>query len=246
MEITGSVALVTGANRGLGRAFARALLDAGAAKVYAGARDAASVVDPGVTPVALDVTDHAAIARAAQELGDVSILVNNAGIAAGTSPLSDDAVVAAQRELDVNYFGVMEMSRAFAPVLAANGGGALVNMLSALSWVAYPGSGTYAASKSAAWSLTNSLRTMLRPHGTLVVAVHAGYIDTDMAAGISDPKSTPEQVAGALVAGLRADAEEVLADEVSRQAKAALPQDLQLIYPRVQQSYDAALAAAAR
>jgi NAD(P)-dependent dehydrogenase (short-subunit alcohol dehydrogenase family) len=246
MEITGSVALVTGANRGLGRVFARALLDAGAAKVYAGARDVTSVTEPGVTPVALDVTDHASVARAAQELGDVSILVNNAGIATGASPLAEDALAAAQRELDVNYFGVMAMSRAFAPVLAANGGGALVNMLSALSWVSFPGSGTYAASKAAAWSLTNALRTMLRPQGTFVVGVHAGYIDTDMTARITDPKIAPEQVADALVAGLLAGDEEVLADEVSRQAKAALPQDLQLIYPAIQQRYDEAVAAATR
>jgi NAD(P)-dependent dehydrogenase (short-subunit alcohol dehydrogenase family) len=244
MEIKGSVALVTGANRGLGRVFARALLDAGAAKVYGAARDASSVTEPGVTPVQLDVTDHASIARAAQELTDVTLLVNNAGIATGASPLDEDAVAAAQRELDVNYFGPMALSRAFAPVLAANGGGALVNMLSALSWVAYPSSGTYSASKSAAWSLTNSLRTMLRPQGTLVVGVHAGYIDTDMTERITDPKIAPEQVADALVAGLLADAEEVLADDVSRTAKAALPQDLELIYPGVQQRYDAAVGAA--
>jgi NAD(P)-dependent dehydrogenase (short-subunit alcohol dehydrogenase family) len=241
MELTGSVALVTGANRGLGQAFARALIEAGAAKVYAGVRDPASVDDPDLVPVALDVTDHGAIAAAAEQLGDVSILINNAGISAGSSPLHEDAVEAARRELEVNYVAPLALSRAFAPVLARNGGGAVVNMLSALSWVAFPQVGTYSASKAAAWSLTNSLRTMLRPQGTLVVGVHAGYIDTDMAARVDGPKIAPDDVAAATIAALRAGHEEVLADDVSRNAKAALPDDLRLIYPDIQRGFDAAL-----
>jgi NAD(P)-dependent dehydrogenase (short-subunit alcohol dehydrogenase family) len=244
MELAGSVALVTGANRGLGRAFARALLEAGAAKVYAGVRDPSSVSDPDLVPVALDVTDHGAVAAAAEHLGDVSILINNAGISADRSPLHDDAVEAARRELEVNYVAPLALSRAFAPVLARNGGGAVVNMLSALSWVAFPQVGTYSASKAAAWSLTNSLRTMLRPQGTLVVGVHAGYIDTDMAARVDGPKTAPQDVAAATIAALRAGDEEVLADDVSRNAKAALPDDLRLIYPDIQRRFDAARAAA--
>jgi len=244
VNVEGSVALVTGANRGLGRAFARALLDAGAAKVYAGARDVASVTDPGVIPVALDVTDHEQVARVAAELGDVTIVINNAGVGLGAAAVGGDDLDAHRAEFEVNYFGPLAVSRAFAPVLAANGGGALVNMLSALSWVSFPQFGNYSASKSAAWSLTNGLRTQLRGQGTLVVGVHAGYIDTDMAASVDGPKIAPEDVARQTVAALAAGDEEVLADEVSRNVKAALPNDHAALYPGIQQGYDAAAAAA--
>ena len=244
MNVEGSVALVTGANRGLGRAFARALLDAGAAKVYAGARDPESVTDPDVVPVALDVTDHEQVARLAAELGDVTIVINNAGVGLGAAAVGGDDLDTHRAEFEVNYFGLLAVSRAFAPVLAANGGGALVNMLSALSWVSFPEFGNYSATKSAAWSLTNGLRTQLRSQGTLVVGVHAGYIDTDMVAGVDAPKIAPEEVARQTVAGIAAGAEEVLADEVSRNVKAALPDDLATLYPNIQQGYDAAATAA--
>jgi NAD(P)-dependent dehydrogenase (short-subunit alcohol dehydrogenase family) len=243
MELAGSVALVTGSNRGLGRSFAHALLDAGAAKVYAGVRDPGTLTDPDLVPVALDVTDPGAIAAAADQLRDVSVLINNAGIAERAALLEPEALDAARRELEVNYLAPLALSRAFAPVLARNGGGAVVNMLSALSWVAFPQAGTYSASKSAAWSLTNSLRTVLRPQGTLVVGVHAGYIDTDMAAGVDGPKVAPEDVAAATIAALLAGEEEVLADDVSRSVKAALPEDHKLLYPDIQRRFDAALAA---
>jgi len=244
VNVEGSVALVTGANRGLGRAFARALLDAGAAKVYAGARDPESVTDPDVVPVALDVTDHEQVARLAAELGDVTIVINNAGVGLGAAAVGGDDLDTHRAEFEVNYFGLLAVSRAFAPVLAANGGGALVNMLSALSWVSFPEFGNYSATKSAAWSLTNGLRTQLRSQGTLVVGVHAGYIDTDMVAGVDAPKIAPEEVARQTVAGIAAGAEEVLADEVSRNVKAALPDDLATLYPNIQQGYDAAATAA--
>jgi NAD(P)-dependent dehydrogenase (short-subunit alcohol dehydrogenase family) len=242
VNVEGSVVLVTGANRGLGRAFARALVEAGAAKVYAGARDPESVTDPDVIPVALDVTDHEQVAAVAAALGDVTIVINNAGIGRAASALSGDTLDDHRAEFEVNYFGTLAVSRAFAPLLAANGGGALVNMLSALSWVAFPQLGNYSASKSAAWALTNGLRTQLRSQGTLVVGVHAGYIDTDLTAGIDDPKIAPEVVATALVAGLAAGAEEVLADDVSRAVKAALPNDLEHLYPNIQLAYDGATA----
>jgi NAD(P)-dependent dehydrogenase (short-subunit alcohol dehydrogenase family) len=224
MQIEGAVALVTGANRGLGRAFARALLDAGAAKVYAGARDPGSITDPGVVPLRLDVTDPEQVAAAAREASDVTIVVNNAGVAFD-APLLGDDVGALRDEFEVNYFGTLAVARAFAPVLAANGGGALVNMLSALSFVASPRHPNYSATKAAAWSLTNNLRTHLRGQGTLVVGVHAGYIETDMTAGIDDPKIAPEVVAVQTVEALAAGREEVLADDTSRGAKSALPQD---------------------
>lgn len=222
LNVEGSVALVTGANRGLGKAFARALLDAGAAKVYAGARDVASVTDPDVVPVALDVTDHAQVERLATELGDVDIVINNAGVALLATGVGGEGLDAHRAEFEVNYFGTLAVARAFAPVLARNGGGALVNMLSALSFVSLPLLGNYSATKAAAWSLTNGLRQQLAEQGTLVVGVHAGWIDTDMAAAVDAPKTAPEDVARQTVEAIAAGRTEVLADDTSRGAKASL------------------------
>ncbi|HEY1941696.1 MAG TPA: SDR family oxidoreductase [Roseiarcus sp.] len=223
MKIANSVAFVTGANRGLGLAFAKALLAGGARKVYAGARDPRSVKLPGVTPVRLDVTDPATIAEAAATCADVNLLINNAGIATGSALLGADAIEAARRELEVNYFGPLRMSRAFAPVLAGNGGGAIVNVLSALSWVSMPAWATYSASKSAAWSLTNGLRNELAAaQGTQVVALHVGYIDTDMTAGVDGTKSRPEDVVRAALEALEAGRDEALADEAARFVKKGL------------------------
>ena len=230
IDIEGSVALVTGANRGIGRAIARALLDRGA-RVYAGARDPRSITDPELVPVQLDITDAAGVAAAAERCGDVSILVNNAGVSTNTSPLSGATLDDARREIEVNYLGPLAMSRAFAPVLAANGGGALVNILSVMSWVTIPQAGNYAASKAAAWSMTNALRVMLRGQRTLVVGVHFSYADTDMAAAIEAQKLDPAEVAAEVVAALTEGREEVLVDGFSRQVKEALSGDLRLLYP---------------
>lgn len=244
MDINGSVALVTGANRGLGLAFARELLAQGAAKVYAGARDPESVPnDPGLVPVRIDVTDGVTIAAAAAELTDVNIVINNAGIIRGGLPTTLD-LDAARDELEVNYLGTLAVAQAFAPVLAGNGGGALANMLSALSWVSFPQSAGYSASKAAAWSVTNGLRVALRGQGTLVTAIHAGYIDTDMTAALDVPKVSSASVAKAAVDGIAAGAEEVLADDVSRTVKSLLS-DLSPVYADVQARFDAAVAAAA-
>ena len=222
MKIANAVAFVTGANRGLGLAFARALLAGGARKVYAAARDPDSVSLAGVTPVRLDVTDPDAVAAAARAAGDVDLLVNNAGIARGSAFLADDGVAAARAEMETNYFGPLLVSRAFAPVLARNGGGAIVNVLSALSWISLPTSATYGAYKAAAWSLTNGLRNELRGQGTQVLGLHVGYMETDMAARIDAPKSRPEDVVKLTLASLEAGAEEVLADEISRAIKQGL------------------------
>jgi NAD(P)-dependent dehydrogenase (short-subunit alcohol dehydrogenase family) len=230
MNIDASAALVTGANRGIGRAIARALVERGA-KVYAGARNPGSITDPQLIPVELDITDPASVAAAARDCDDVSILVNNAGISTGTSPLSGDSLDAARREIEVNYLGPLGMSRAFAPVLGVNGGGALVNILSVMSWITVPRSGNYAAAKSAAWSMTNALRVMLRDQGTLVTGVHVGYVDTDMAAAIEAPKLDPAEVARQVVEAIASGTEEVLVDPLSRQVKAALAGDLHLLYP---------------
>lgn len=221
MKLQDSVALVTGANRGLGRAFAQALLAAGARTVYAGARDPASVTTPGLVPVRLDVTRADDIADAVSALRDVNLVINNAGIyTPGANLLAADSADVLARLFATNTFGVLAVSRAFAPTLARNGGGALVNMLSALSWATLPGTGGYSASKAAAWALTNGLRQELRAQGTQVVAVHAGYIDTDMAAGATGPKTSPEVIAQRTLEAIAAGQEEVLADETARHVKA--------------------------
>ncbi len=238
MKIQGAAALVTGANRGLGAAVAEALLDAGA-KVYGAARNTTSVTNQDVIPVTLDVTSADDIAYAARACGDVSIVVNNAGILRSSASLAPGAIDAARAEMETNYFGQMRMAQAFTPVLRDNGGGALVNVLSVLSFVSMPQGATYGASKAAAWSLTNALRIELRRQGTLVVAVHAGFIDTDMATGVDAEKVSPQSVASQIVAALEAGAEEVLADPTSEMVKAALPNDLTALYPALQAQWDA-------
>jgi NAD(P)-dependent dehydrogenase (short-subunit alcohol dehydrogenase family) len=241
MKIEGAAALVTGANRGLGAAIAQALLDAGAT-VFGGARDPASITNERLIPVRLDVTNEDDIANAARTCTDVSIIVNNAGILRQSPSLADGGIEAARAEMETNYFGSMRVARAFAPILRDNGGGALVNVLSVLSFISMPQGATYSASKSAAWSLTNALRIELRRQGTLVVAVHAGFIDTDMAAGVSGEKVSPESVANQIVTAVASDAEEVLADATSEMVKAALPNDLTTLYPTLQVQWDVEMA----
>jgi NAD(P)-dependent dehydrogenase (short-subunit alcohol dehydrogenase family) len=222
MKIENSVAFVTGANRGLGLAFAKALLAGGARKVYAAARDADSVTLAGVTPVRLDVTNSDEIVAAARACGDVDLLVNNAGISRGRGVLAPDGVEAVRAELATNFFGPLEISRAFAPILARNGGGAIINVLSALSWVSFPSSSTYSVSKAAAWALTNGLRNEMRGQSTQVLALHVGFMDTDMVAHLDVPKSRPEDVVAFTLETLEAGGEEALADQVSRNVKQGL------------------------
>lgn len=222
MKIDGRTALVTGANRGLGLAYAKALLAAGAKKVYAGARDPASVTLAGAVPIKLDVTRAADITAATEQCRDVDILVNNAGVIGGTPLLADGGEDALRDVLAANLHGMHALSRAFAPILKANGGGAIVNMLSALSWISMPNSGAYSVSKAAAWALTNGLRVELRAQGTLVIAVHAGYIDTDMVKSVDAPKARPEDIAQAVIEAIEAGNPEVLADDTARYVKQGL------------------------
>jgi NAD(P)-dependent dehydrogenase (short-subunit alcohol dehydrogenase family) len=222
MLIKNSVALVTGANRGLGLAFARALLQRGARKVYAAARDPGAITIDGVVPLRLDVTNAADITAAVAAAGDVSLLVNNAGIDRGSKLLDGDAVAAARAELETNLFGPLALSRAFAPTLARNGGGAIVDVLSVLSWVTLRQNPTYSISKAAAWAMTNALRTELAPQGTQVVALHVGFIDTDMARAVRAPKSSPDAVANLTLDAVETGAPEVLADAISQQVKNGL------------------------
>lgn len=232
MQIKGSVALVTGANRGLGLALTRALREQGADRVYAGARDVTSVREPGVEAVRLDVTDPPSITAAAARLRDVTIVVNNAGVQTEGSPL----LVPADKiraDLDVNYLGPLLVARAFAPILATNGGGALVNILSVLTWTTAPVISVSAASKAASWSMTNALRLSLRRRGTLVVGVHCDTIETDMSRKAVRPKLDPREVAEAVLRGVADGAEEVLVDDHTRTVKALLSEDLQALYPVV-------------
>lgn len=222
MQLKNAVVFVTGANRGLGRAFAEAALAAGAAKVYAAARDPSTIDLPGVVPVALDVTDDAQVAAAAAQFGDVTLLINNAGISQGSGVLAADAIATARRHFETNVFGVWALTQAFAPVLQANGGGAVLNVLSVLSWLTLPGLTPYSASKSAAWALSNGLRAELKAQGTQVTSLHVGYMDTDMTRGLDAPKSAPADVARLALQGVEAGAFEVLADDVSRQVKQSL------------------------
>ena len=223
MKINGSVALVTGANRGLGLAFARGLLAAGAAKVYAAARDPATVTLPGVVPVRLDVTQPELIAELARELIDVTLLVNNAGIGEFGPLLAPDAIESLRRQLETNAVGPLRLVQAFAPVLAKNGGGAVVNVLSVLSWLTLPGrSGGYSGSKAAGWALSNALRQELKAQRTELLAVHAAFIDTDMARGAPGPKIAPDDVVRQAVAALEAGQPELLADATTRSVRAGL------------------------
>jgi NAD(P)-dependent dehydrogenase (short-subunit alcohol dehydrogenase family) len=225
MKIEGAVVLVTGANRGLGLAFVRALIAGGAAKIYAGARNPGSIALPGVVPLKLDVTRDDDVAAAARAARDVTLVINNAGIAKFGGYLGANAMDDARDHLEVNYFGPLRIARAFAPILAANGGGALMNVLSVASWINNPLLATYGASKSAAWALTNGLRTELAAQGTQVLGVHAGFIDTDLARDVAAPKSAPEDIVRSALEALERGDSQALTDEVSRQVHQGLSAD---------------------
>jgi len=240
MDIRNSIALVTGANRGLGKAYTDALLAAGAAKVYAGARDPASVAvtDKRLAPLKLDVTQDGDVNTAAQVCSDVNLLINNAGIMLGSPMLAEASEAALRAEMEVNVFGMLRMVHAFAPVLASNGGGAIANMLSVVSWFVFPFNATYCASKHAALALTEGVRLQLKAQGTLVVGVHAGFIDTDMAAGFDGAKTSPRQVAERTLAGIREGQSHVHADERSEEVWRAVRTDPEQLHARMQQLWD--------
>ena len=219
MKIENSVALVTGANRGIGLAFARELLNRGARKVYAAARDPASITLPGVHALRLDVNRPEEVASAVAQAGDVTLLINNAGIAQPGGFLADDSEEVARRIFETNFFSMLRMSKAFAPVLKGNGGGALLNVLSVASWVNGGELAAYSASKSAAWSLTNSLRSELLAQQTQVLGLHMAYVDTDLTRGFDVPKTSPEKIVQRALDGLEAGHDEVLADELTVMVK---------------------------
>jgi NAD(P)-dependent dehydrogenase (short-subunit alcohol dehydrogenase family) len=236
MNITDQVALVTGANRGIGRQFVLELLDRGAAKVYATARrpETLDFDDARVVPLQLDLLDHESVVAAAAVASDVAVLVNNAGISTGarlvTGDLSD-----IRRELDTHFWGTLDVIREFAPALAAQSGGAVVNVLSALSWFSGPGAGAYAAAKAAEWNMTNGVRLELAAQGTLVQGVLLGAADTDLMASYDGPKTDPRDVARLSLDGLAAGKIEVIVDDWTAMVKASLAGDPAPFYEQITQ-----------
>jgi len=231
MEITGKTALVTGANRGLGRHLAEQLRDRGAT-VFAAARNPASVDLPGVMPLALDVTDPESVAAAAAATSGVAILINNAGSSTGTSLLTGDPADI-RLEMETHYFGTLAVTRAFAPQLAEHEQSAILNILSVLSWLSFPNVGAYCAAKSAEWSLTNALRQELAAQGTRVSSLHVGYMNTDMAKDVDAPKADPADVARIALDGIAAGDAEIVADEITKHVLAGLSAGVAGLYPQV-------------
>jgi NAD(P)-dependent dehydrogenase (short-subunit alcohol dehydrogenase family) len=234
MNLDNQIALVTGANRGIGRQFVLELLDRGVGKVYATARrpESLDLDDPRVVPLRLDLLDLESVSAAAAAAGDVTLLVNNAGITTGATLVSGD-LAEIQRELDTHFWGTLHVIRAFSPVLATNGGGAIVNVLSALSWFAAPGAGAYAAAKAAEWNLTNAVRLELAGQGTLVQGVLLGAADTDLMAGYDGPKIDPREVPRRSLDGLATGAIEVVVDDWTAMVKASLAGDPAVFYAQI-------------
>ncbi len=235
MEITDQIALVTGANRGIGRQFVLELLERGAGTVYATARrpETLEIDDARVVPLRLDLTDRDSIAAAAEVAHDVTLLVNNAGIATGASLVTGD-LTEAHRELDTHLWGTLDVIRAFAPVLGRNGGGAIVNVLSALAWFAGPGTGAYAMAKAAEWNMTNAVRLELAAQGTLVQGVLLGAARTDISAAYDGPKIDPRDVPRRSFDGLAAGSIEVVVDDWTAMVKASLAGDPAEFYERME------------
>lgn len=229
MDIVGSVVLVTGANGVLGAEFVAQALERGAAKVYATARTPKEWDDPRIVPLRLDVTDDASVAEVAAAASDATIVINNAGV--GGSGAISGAEEPLRRIFETNFFGALAVARSFAPVLGSNGGGALLNVHSVLSWIGLAGG--YSASKAALWSATNSLRLELAAQGTLVTGLHLGYTDTPMTAGIDAPMNDPADIVRSAYDGLAAGDYEVLADQLSVEVKQGLAGPIVGLYPQL-------------
>ena len=222
MKLQDAIVLITGANRGIGLAFAEAALARGARKVYAGIRSPFNFSNRGFVPIKLDVTSDDDVAVAARICNDVTLVVNNAGIALLGGLLKAGTSDTARMQFETNVFGILRMTQAFAPVLAKNGGGAFLNVLSAASWINSGALTAYAVSKAAAWSLTNGLRNELRQQGTQVLGLHVGFVDTDLTRGLDLAKVSPLSVVATALDALEAGASEVLADERAQTIKRGL------------------------
>ncbi|RFA16710.1 short-chain dehydrogenase [Subtercola boreus] len=234
MDIIGQIALVTGANRGIGRQFVLELLERGASAVYATARrpETLEFDDSRVVPLRLDLNDHASVVAAAATAQDVTLLVNNAGISTGAALVTGD-LADIRREMDTHFWGTLDVIREFAPVLGANGGGAIVNVLSALSWFVAPGAGSYAAAKAAEWNMTNGVRLELAGQGTLVQGVLLGAADTDISADYDGPKIDAREVPRRSLDGLVAGSIEVIVDDWTAMVKASLAGDPAAFYAQL-------------
>lgn len=230
VKFDGAVVLVTGANGGLGREWIRQSLERGARKIYATDLQLQAWGDERIVPLVLDITDEALVMAAARTALDTTILINNAGVAFRDPMLStDDATM--RRVFDINFFGPVTMSKAFAPILKANGGGAILNVTSVLSWIVVPP--VYSSAKAALWMATNALRIELKPQGTAVVSLHMGYTDTPMTKSLNVPKADPVDVVRAGLDGIANGDYEVLADRLSVQVKRALSEPIEVLYPQL-------------
>jgi len=225
MKIEGKTVLVTGANRGIGKAIVETLVRAGAVKAYAAARNPESVqplmdeFGTKIVPIEIDLSKPETIDAAAKTASDVEIVVNNGGVLKVASPLDAHAFESLEHEFEVNVFGLMRMAQAFAPVLKANGGGAFVQLNSVASVKSFADFATYSASKAAAYSITMGLRDKLKEQGTAVLSVHPGPIATDMAdsAGLSEIAEPPTVVSEGIVAALEAGEFHLFPDTMAKQ-----------------------------
>lgn len=230
MKVQGSNVLVTGSNRGIGRALVEAALQRGAARVYATARnpsDLAPLVaknEGRVVPLELDVTNPAQAARAAAKANDVDVLINSAGLLASFGVLAGD-VSDVRRDIDTNFFGLLHLARAFTPVLSGRTKAALVSILSVASLASMPALGGYSTSKAAAWSLTQALRAELGKYGVQTFAVFPGPVDTDMVRSLDMPKTAPEAVARSILEGVESSVLDIFPDPMSKEVGALFAKD---------------------
>lgn len=251
MKIQDSIILVTGANRGIGKAYVEEFLKAGAKKIYMGVRNLGSVADlmaehPGrLVALPLDVTKAEDIRNAAETAKDITILVNNAGALSGGGLTGDQDMENARLEMEVNYFGLLSLMQVFAPVLKANGGGQIVNLSSIAGLVSFPGLPTYSASKAAVHFITQSARTILAAQGTKVLGVYPGPIDTDMAKDIDLPKDTPQHVAERTVKAIEEGAEDLLPDSFAEDMYEQYLTDPKAMEGQMQVMYEDMMAEAA-
>lgn len=207
--------------------------------MYAAARDPSKVSTPGVIPLKLDVTSLTDIGSVARDCQDVTLLINNAGVLRNSPMLGPDSQTAAHEEMATNYFGPLALVQALMSVLARNGGGAVVNVLSVASWFANPFMATYCASKAAEEALTDAIRIQLRSQATQVVGVYAGFIDTDMAAAVNRPKVDPRAVVDRTLAGIEGGSDRVFADDRSEYIDRQIRTDPEAFYAELQRLWDA-------